>query len=168
MRFLAALTAAVFVVLLGCTPPAGQPEPLGEGSARYDADVQAILDLEQRVFDAQIAGDIDAWMSSFTEDAIVMVPNIPALTNKLAIRQWNTPYFEQFDLHEESDAREIQVAGDWGYIRAHWIWTLTPKDGGESVKDTGNSIWIVRRQPDGSWKIARGIYNSENPIPEED
>jgi ketosteroid isomerase-like protein len=94
-----------------------------------------------------------------------MVPNLPALTSKLAIRQWNAPYFEQFDLHEESDEREVEVAGDWAYIRAHWTWTLTPKSGGEAVIDTGNSIWILSRQPDGSWKIARGIYNSDIPIP---
>jgi uncharacterized protein (TIGR02246 family) len=165
MRLLAILAATL---LLGCTPPAGQPEPGSENTAGYEADVQAILDLEQTVFDAQIAGDFDAWLSSFTEDAIVMLPNAPALTDKLAIGQWNAPYFEQFDLHEESDYREVEVAGDWGYIRAHWIWTLTPKGGGKSVKDTGYSIWIVRRQPDGSWKIARGIFNSENPIPEEE
>jgi len=165
MRLLAILAATL---LFGCTPPAQQPEPGGEDSASYKADVQAILDLEQRVFDAQIAGDIDAWMSSFAEDAIVMEPNLPALTTKLAIRQRNEPIFEQFDLHEESDDREVEVAGDWGYIRAHWIWIQTPKGGGEAVKDTGDSIWIVRRQPDGSWKITRGIYNSENPIPGEE
>ncbi len=168
MRFLATLAAALLLALLGCTPPAQQQEPGSEDSAGYEEDVQAILEFEQTVFDAQIAGDIDTWMSSFAEDAIVMPPNRPALTNKLAIRQWNTPYFEQFDLHEESDEREVEVAGDWAYIRAHWTWTLTPKGGGEAVKDTGNSIWILRRQPDGSWKIARGIYNSENPIPEDD
>ena len=165
MRLLAILAATL---LFGCTPPAEQPEPGSEDSASYKADVQAILDLEQTVFDAQIAGDFDAWLSSFTEDAIVMLPNAPALTNKLEIGQWNAPIFEQFDLHEESDYREVEVAGDWGYIRAHWIWTLTPKEGGKIVKDTGYSIWIVRRQPDGSWKIARGIFNSENPIPEEE
>ncbi len=168
MRFLATLAAALLLALLGCTPPAQQTEPGSEDSAGYKADVQAILDFEQTVFDAEIAGDIEAWLSSFAEDVMVMPPNEPALTNKLAIRQSATPLFEQFDLHEETDDREVKVAGDWGYIRAHWIWTLTPKEGGKSVKDTGNSIWIVRRQPDGSWKIARGIYNSENPIPEED
>jgi len=130
--------------------------------------VQAILDFEQTVYDAQISGDIDAWMSSFTEDAMVMAPNLPALTNKPAIRQWNAPNFEQFDLHEESDEREVEVAGDLAYIRAHWNWTMTPKGGGKIVKDTGNSIWILRRQPDGSWKIARGIYNSDKPIPREE
>ena len=162
MRLLVILAATL---LFGCTPPAQQPEQGSEDSASYKADVQAILDLEQTVFDAQIAGDFDAWISSFTEDAIVMPPNEPALMNKQAIGQWNAPIFEQFDLHEESDYREVEVAGDWGYIRAHWIWTLTPKDGGKSVQDTGYSIWIVRRQPDGSWKIARGIYVYENPIP---
>ncbi len=165
MRLLTTLAAAPLLALLGCTQPTGQSEQGGEDSAGYKADVQAILDLEQTVFDAQIAGDIDAWLSSFTEDAIVMVPNLPALTTKLAIRQWNEPIFEQFDLHEESDFREVEVAGDWGYIRAHWTWTQTPKGGGEAVTDTGDSIWIVRRQTDGSWKITRGIYNSENPIP---
>ncbi len=168
MRFLTILAAAPLLAMLSCTQPTGQLEEAGEDSAGYSADVQAILNLEQRVFDAQIAGDIDAWLSSFAEDAVVMVPNLPALTTKLAIRQWNEPIFEQFDLHEESDFREVDVAGDWGYIRAHWIWTQTPKGGGEAVQETGNSIWIVRRQPDGSWKIARGIYNSENPIPGEE
>lgn len=166
MRLLAILAAALLLALLGCTPPVEQPEPDTADSAAYKADVQAIVDLEQKVFDAQIAGDLEAWLSFFAEDAIVMAPHLPALRNKLAIRQWNAPNFEQFDLHEESDEREVEVAGDWAYIRAHWTWTLTPKSGGEAVKDTGNSIWILRRQPDGSWKIARGIYNSENPMPE--
>jgi len=146
----------------------GTPSEIGAGgddSAGRRADVQAILDFEQTVFDAQIAGDIEAWLSSFTEDAIVMAPNMPALMNKPAIRQWNAPIFEQFDLHEESDFREVEVAGDWGYIRAHWIWTQTPKSGGNSAKYTGNSIWIVRRQPNDSWKITRGIFNYDNPIP---
>ena len=166
MRFLATLAAALVLTQTGCVKSGGESDVDSVISARHMADLQAILELEQRVFDAQIAGDFEAWLSLFEEDAIVMEPNIPALTGKAAIRRRNSPYFEQFHLHEESDSREVEVAGDWGYIRAHWIWTLTPKDGGETVKDTGNSIWIVRKQPDGSWKIARGIFNSENPVPE--
>jgi ketosteroid isomerase-like protein len=144
--------------------PAGQPEQGSEDSAVYKADVQAILDFEQTVYDAQIAGDIEAWLSSFAEDVTLFPPNAPPLTSKLAIRQFNTPIFEQFDLHESSDDREVVVAGDWGYIRSHWTWIQTPKDGGAEVKDIGNSIWIVRRQPNGSWKIARAIWNSDKPI----
>ena len=155
---------ALFLTLLGCTLLVEQSESSDENSAAHKSDVQAILEFEQTVFDAQIAGDFDAWLSSFTEDAIVMVPNLPALNGKQAIRQWNAPIFEQFHLHEESDKREIKVAGDWAYIRAHWTWTLTPKGGGEVVRDTGNSIWILHRQSDGSWKIFRGIFNSDIPV----
>lgn len=168
MRLIAVFATVLLLTSLGWTRLAEGSESSGDDSARYEADVQAILDLEQNVFDAQIAGDFEAWLSFFVEDAIVMAPNLPALTTKKAIRQWNAPYFERFHLHEESDEREVQVAGDWGYIRAHWIWTLAPKDGGKIVKDTGNSVWIVRKQPDGSWKIARGIYNSENPCSEDE
>ena len=154
----------LFLALLGCTPPIEQSESSEDNSTAYESDVKAILDFEQAVFDAQIAGDFEAWLSSFTDDAIVMAPNLPALNGKQAIRQWNAPIFEQFHLHEESDEREVEVAGDWAYIRAHWIWTLTPKSGGEVVRDTGNSIWILHRQPDGSWKISRGIFNSDIPV----
>lgn len=164
MRLIAVFATVLLLTSLGWTRLAEGSESSGGDSARYEADVQAILDLEQNVFDAQIAGDFEAWLSFFVEDAIVMAPNLPALTSKEAVREWYAPYFEQFDLHEESDEREVEVAGDWAYIRAHWIWTLTPKGGGEAEKDTGNSIWILRRQADDTWKIARGIYNSERPM----
>ena len=149
MRLPATSVIMLVLVLFGCTPPVEKSQPGEENSAVYESDVQSILEFEQAVFDAQIAGEFDAWLSSFTEDAIVMVPNLPALNGKQAIRLWNAPIFEQFHLHEESDAREVKVAGDWAYIRAHWIWTLTPKSGGEVVRDTGNSIWILNRQADG-------------------
>jgi ketosteroid isomerase-like protein len=149
-------------------PPAGQSEKGSEASAAYKADVQAILDFEQTVYDAQIAGDIEAWLSSFAEDVTLFPPNAPPLTSKLAIRRFNTPIFEQFDLHESSDDREVVVEGDWGYISSHWSWIQTPKGGGAEVKDIGNSIWITHRQPNGSWKIARAIWNSDKPIPGEE
>ena len=168
MRFPTTLTAVLLFALLSFAPLTGLSEPGSEDSAGHKADVQAILDFEQTVYAAQIAGDIDAWMSSFAEDVTVFQPNIPPLTGKLAIRQFNTPIFEQFDLHESSDDREVVAAGDWAYIRSHWTWIQTPRDGGEEVKDTGNSIWILRRQPNGSWKISRVVYNSENPIPREE
>jgi uncharacterized protein (TIGR02246 family) len=167
MKLLTTLASALLFASIGCTPPAGQPEIGSEDSLGYKADVQAILEFEQSVFDAQIAGDFEAWIDSFTEDAVVMAPNEPALVSKRAIRQWHEPYFGQYDLHEETDEREVEVAGDWAYIRAHWTWTLAPKGGGEAMESTGNSIWILSRQPDNSWKIDRGIYNYDNRTSEE-
>ena len=127
------------------------------------AAVPAILALEQDVFDAQNAGDFEGWLSFFTDDVLIMPPNEPVLRGKAAVRAHNLPLFQEFDLHEETDEREVEVAGNWGYIRAHWKWTLTPKNGDEAITDIGSSIWIVRRQAGGNWKISRGIYNSDVP-----
>ena len=157
------LTTALLVTHLGCTPSAENSGVTVAQTTNHEADVQAILDFEQSVFDAQIRGDFEAWVDSFTEDAIVMAPGEPALISKHAIAEWHAPYFGQHDLHEETDEREVEVVGDWAYIRAHWTWTLTPKGGGTAIESTGNSIWILSRQPDNSWKIARGIYNYDNP-----
>jgi uncharacterized protein (TIGR02246 family) len=122
-----------------------------------------LVEPERAVFDSQIAGDLNGWLDCFADDAVLMAPNQPPLSGLQSIRDWAAPFFDDYDLHEETDNREVRIAGDWGYIRAHWTWTLTPNAGGEASVDSGNSIWIVRRQDDGSWKIARAIWNSERP-----
>jgi ketosteroid isomerase-like protein len=43
--------------------------------------------------------------------------------------------------------------------------TLTPKAGGNTIEDRGNCIWLWRRQGDGSWKVARAMWNSPQPMP---
>ncbi len=55
---------------------------------------------------------------------------------------------------------EAEVAGDWAFDRFEWSITVTPADGGEGSVDGGSCLWIDRRQPDGSWKIWRSIWNS--------
>jgi ketosteroid isomerase-like protein len=35
--------------------------------------------------------------------------------------------------------------------------------GGEPIEDEGKSVFIVRRQSDGDWKIARLIATSDRP-----
>jgi uncharacterized protein (TIGR02246 family) len=145
--------------------PEASPQADADIGSSDEADVQAILDFEQALYDAQIAGDFEAWMASFADDVVLFPPNASPLTGISAIRRFNAPIFEEFDLHESSDEREVAVAGDWAYIRAHWTWVQSPKDGSEPIEDSGNSIWVLRRQLDGSWKIARAIWNSDRPAP---
>ena len=43
--------------------------------------------------------------------------------------------------------------------------TLTPKAGGEPTEDSGKWLGILKRQPNGSWKVHRDIWNSDKPFP---
>jgi len=164
-EFVASLGAGLAIVVMGCGQ-GERVEPRVVGFGTSEADVQAILELEKAVFEAEIAGEIDTWLSYFAEDVYLMPPNEPMMTDKKVIRAWAAPFYEEFDLHEETDWREVEVSGDWAHLSAHWTWTLTPKSGGDSVAETGKSVWIMNRQGDGSWKIAYAIWNSDPPDPD--
>jgi len=165
MRIIHLAVCCMMVVCLNCAN-LQEPGQVPDESASAEDDAKAILALEQEIFAAEIAGDLDGWLGYFTDEVLLMPPNEPALRGKEAVRAWAAPFYGQFDLHEETDEREVEVVGDWGYIRANWIWTLTPKGGGEATTDAGKSIWILRRQTDGSWKVAQAIWNSDNPVSE--
>jgi ketosteroid isomerase-like protein len=53
------------------------------------------------------------------------------------------------------------VSGDLGYLWISYTLTATPKADGKLIEDEGKSVFIVRRQYDGLWKIVRLIDNSD-------
>jgi uncharacterized protein (TIGR02246 family) len=53
-----------------------------------------------------------------------------------------------------SDIKEIEVLGDWAWVRNHITVTMTPP-GGVPVKRSGYTLTILKKQPDGRWLLAR-------------
>jgi ketosteroid isomerase-like protein len=58
-------------------------------------------------------------------------------------------------------ADDLELVGDVAMDRHRWVLDSMPKRGGRPVHDEGKGVWIWRRQADGSWKIARSIWNSD-------
>jgi uncharacterized protein (TIGR02246 family) len=58
---------------------------------------------------------------------------------------------------------ETQRAGDWAYSRGVYTVTFTVAATGEQGFIDGKFMTILHRQPDGTWKIHRDIYNSNVP-----
>jgi uncharacterized protein (TIGR02246 family) len=52
-----------------------------------------------------------------------------------------------------SDIRELQLLGDWAYLRNHITVTLTPQ-GGAPKRHAGYTLTILRKQ-NGKWLLAR-------------
>lgn len=61
------------------------------------------------------------------------------------------------------DIVEVGGAGDIAYVYGKYSLTMAP-EGKEPVKDIGKYIEIWNRQPDGSWKVALDIFNSDLPL----
>jgi ketosteroid isomerase-like protein len=63
------------------------------------------------------------------------------------------------------------VFGDWGYMWGDAEGLITPGDGSEPTGVSSKWMAVVQRQPDGSWKTYRDIYNSNvilrTPVPDE-
>ncbi len=129
-----------------------------------EADIEAFK-ITHDEFDAAInAGDLDSWMSFYTDSAIRMISNMPALIGKDAIRDVYKSFFEQNAFEGGGLIEEVIVCGDWAFIRGTYTFTVTPNVGGEPIReDLGKWVAFNKRQPDGSWKYHRFIYNSDLP-----
>lgn len=127
------------------------------------ADVEAINKLREQEMAAFSAADVNTLLILFTNDAIVMPPNEPALYGKDAIRAWLENVYKQFTVQGKYTSSDVVLAGDWAFERFTSTLTTTPVAGGEPVQEVIKGLHIYRRQADGSWKIAQDIWNTDNP-----
>lgn len=143
--------------------PAGE-QPAAEAASQAD-DVAAIKAGIGEILAAYNTGDAAAVAAFYTDDAIEFPPNAPATVGKEAIQLDIQTLFDQFTIKFGLEVVEVEVAGDWAFSRGSHTLTLTPKTGGEPTEDSGKWIEILKRQPDGGWKIYRNMYNSDQPLP---
>jgi uncharacterized protein (TIGR02246 family) len=53
------------------------------------------------------------------------------------------------------DIKEIIASGDLAVVRLVWTLDVTPAGASQATRSTEPGLDVFRRQPDGSWKIAR-------------
>ena len=58
---------------------------------------------------------------------------------------------------------EIQVSGGLAFVRAVWTADLEQKSTGRQVRTRDKDLEIWRCQPDGSWKLYRGLSFPAEP-----
>ena len=94
--------------------------------------------------------------------SVVWIPSsMPALNGREAILEWMKPSFDGFDHQYRIDNIRIKGAGNWAFEQADFTSTLTPKEGGGPVENTGSYILIWRWEDDNVWRIERYVDNSE-------
>lgn len=133
-----------------------------EKSSQEQSDLDAIKALRQADMTASKNQDYETLLSLMTEDCIIMPPGQDVIRGKEAIRQMMkaveaaqkdvviTEYIHDFE--------EIHVSGDtayeWGIYRGAYL----PTPDSDEVKEKSRLLRILRREPDGTWKVARAIW----------
>jgi uncharacterized protein (TIGR02246 family) len=111
------------------------------------------------------AGHANTWAACFTDDGVQMPPHFGTNVGKTAVLGWCNGFMNLFACRFSLSVEEVRIAADWAFERGRYDITLTPRSGGQPMEDNGKYITIYQRQSDGSWKIARDIWNSDQPLP---
>jgi uncharacterized protein (TIGR02246 family) len=153
-----AILAAAFVCAgcFGCSSTSEDSAMSGRSE-----DVRAIEQLAADWRSAWLTGDTDALLSLYADQPVLMPQGQPAVMGKEAIRSLYQSVLKEYEFRSEGKVMEVEASGDWGYFWSTYTLTATPKAGGKPLTSAGKTVFIVKRQPNGAWKIARLIDNSD-------
>ena len=115
-------------------------------------DERAIRDMVATWMTASQAGDLDTVLGLMADDVVFMVPGrepfgkaeFAAISRGMGAAR----------MEGQSDIRELEVIGDFAYLRNHIEVTMTPP-GGQPVRRAGYTLTILRKTLDGRWLLAR-------------
>ncbi len=115
-------------------------------------DERAIRGLVENWMAATKAGDVEAVLALIADDVVFMVPGAEpfgkqAFASALA-------GLGQFTIEGRSEIRELQLIGDFAYLRNQIDLSATSADG-KSVRRSGYTLTILRKEADGRWRLAR-------------
>lgn len=159
------ISLLVLVALLftaACQPITAQSGPVVQPS---DEEVVTAVNAIWDEYEASvIAGDVDRWIAQWTDEGVQMPPDEPLVEGKENIyarvgANMAAGPTDEFVI----TPLETTSAGDWAYSRGVYTVTFPLGDSGEQGFLDGKFMTILQRQPDGSWKIHRDIFNSNVP-----
>jgi ketosteroid isomerase-like protein len=129
--------------------------------AGTDIEIAAALNKYQQAFNS---GDIDATMSAFTKDPVVLAPGHPAAVGYEAVRALYEGQFRAIRFSIKFEIDEIQE------LDKRWAFARTHSDGRKEILATGafvpggnQELFILSRSETGEWRIARYAFSVARP-----
>ena len=166
---------AVSAVLAGCAKKSADGKSNDGGNAIFNAppaatpvDTKASEDeirkLDETYFVAVKAKDANAIAALYTEDAVSMNPNAPAVVGREAIAKNNQDFLKLSQLEMTGGPETIQVSDDGTMAYDRGKYSMSWTDGkGKTIKDEGKYLEVLKKV-DGKWKIVSDA-NSSNIAP---
>jgi uncharacterized protein (TIGR02246 family) len=130
-----------------------------------EEDLAAIRQFLEHSGEAVNAGDVEAEVNRFTEDGIYMWPGLPSIEGHEELRKFFERRFAEVEVQLENVTVEVEVSGDWAFDRGKYVANIRSRSSGKVQIHHGKYINILRRQADGTWRVARRIRNLDHPLP---
>lgn len=115
-------------------------------------DEAAIRDVVETWMQASRDGDLDTVLGLMTDDVIFTVVGREPFGKEVfaaASRGMNGMTIEG-----TNEIVELQILGDWAFIRNRIAMTVTPPEG-DPVRRSGYTLTLLQKGEDGRWRLAR-------------
>jgi ketosteroid isomerase-like protein len=130
----------------------------------HAADETTLKDLDAAWSKAAGAKDLEKTASYYSDEALVLPPNMPAIQGKQGARAMWQGMFTVPGFGGGWKVTKVEVArsGDLGYVTG--TYELKESDpGGKPTTDKGKYLEVWKKQADGGWKCIVDMFNSDLP-----
>jgi ketosteroid isomerase-like protein len=120
---------------------------------------KAVRDADAEWSKVAVAKDLDKTVAFYADDAVILPPNQPAVTNKDGIRNLWKGFLDSFiDISWKTARVEVAKSGDMAVLTG--TYEMTMKDGS---KDKGKYCEVWQKKADGKWKVGMDMFSSDLP-----
>jgi ketosteroid isomerase-like protein len=126
------------------------------------ADEATLRNLDAEWSKAADAKDLDKTVSYYTDDALILPPNLPTIQGKQGARgMWQGMFsVPGFGGGWKATRVEVSRSGDMGWVTGTYELSETDASGRPMV-DQGKYLEVWRKQADGSWKCVADMFNTD-------
>jgi uncharacterized protein (TIGR02246 family) len=128
-------------------------------------DLAAILELHAKDIDASRSRDFDTLLSLWTEDGVLLEQGKEPTVGIEAIKAYIDQQKEASKAYEileyEHRWEEIKIIGDWAFEWGYFDAVAEMTRTNEIIEQRGKLLRVLKKQKDGSWKVARVIAHND-------
>jgi uncharacterized protein (TIGR02246 family) len=128
------------------------------------AATEGVTALLAKYNEALNASSTDAVMPLYAEDGVFMPPYGQSAVGSAAVRKAYDAVFKAITLNVKFTIAEIVELGPgWAFARTNSAGTTTDHATGAKSAEGNQELFVLKKDDDGSWKIARYSFSPTNP-----
>ena len=129
-----------------------------------NATTDGVTGLLAKYNEALNASSTDAVMPLYAEDGVFMPPYSQSAVGSAAVRKAYDAVFKAITLNVKFTIAEIVELGPgWAFARTNSAGTTTDHATGAKSAEGNQELFVLKKDDDGSWKIARYSFSPTNP-----
>ena len=143
----------LIILVSSCSRPTQKPEL---DLSTVENELRALETLHRKAIDSK---DIDAIQQCYSTDYINVSADGPILYGRDFIRTNMSELYKTYDFHEDFKFVDIRIIGDRVAASYTWWSQMTPLVGGDTIKDTGKGMCILKLSEIKTWQFEWNAYS---------